>query len=299
MNPDNPEEMEADNSEVCLAMLKTFLRGEQHSVAAKSALHAILVRQDPGFYGRMAVWYHRNGEHAGHKEMFVGSLLSSDLAEHRDAGFVLLQELPPGQVARVIACLKRVHGKVPRAARTAVRLYLRQFEADPAAFDRVAVRAAKALKGLYAGLHIRPSARADAILFKNVPPADSLVFKLRKVDKCRDPAEQARLLVKYEIPFAVAISAMEKLAPAVLAALLHVMTPSEILRNLEAIERHAALQHSEVRAIVDAKLALQPVAETNRSPSRKPKTERELINEIMCTPLPVREDGGHSKLTIQ
>ena len=101
-----------------------------------------------------------------HKEVFIGNLLTSDLSAHRDAGFVLLQVLPPYQVARVVDFMKRHKGKVPRSARTAVRQYLRKREADPVFFDRAALRGRKAMKRLYAGLHLKPAARADAILFK-------------------------------------------------------------------------------------------------------------------------------------
>ena len=100
------------------------------------------------------------------------TLLTGELPEHRDAGFVLLQEFPPYQVARVVDFMKQRRGKVPRCARTAVRRYLRAREKSPALFDRAALRARKAMKHLYATLHIKPDPRAEAVLFKDAPPAD-------------------------------------------------------------------------------------------------------------------------------
>ena len=60
------------------------------------------------------------------------------------------------------------------------------------------------MKRLYAGLHIRQSDRAQAILFDNDPPADSLPFKVKQIAKASTPAEQARAIAQYQIPYRVA-----------------------------------------------------------------------------------------------
>ena len=54
-----------------------------------------MLTRDPLFYGRLATWYQANGAVRDHKEVFIAHLLVSDLPEHREAGFVLLQDLPP------------------------------------------------------------------------------------------------------------------------------------------------------------------------------------------------------------
>ena len=106
--------------------------------------------------------------------MFVAHLLTSNLTEHRDAGFVMLQEFPPYEVARVVDFMKQQQNKLPRSARTAVRRYLKARESNPALFDRAALRGRKAMKHLYASLHIKPNERANAILFRDTPPEGSL-----------------------------------------------------------------------------------------------------------------------------
>ena len=65
-------------------------------------IHQLIIELDPIFYGHLAVWYQRNGDVRDHKEVFVAHLLTSHLTEHRDAGFVMVQEFPPYQVARVV-----------------------------------------------------------------------------------------------------------------------------------------------------------------------------------------------------
>jgi hypothetical protein len=86
---------------------------------------------------------------------------------------------------------------VPRSMRTEISRYLREREADPRRFDRAVMVARKPLKRLYAGLHIQPSQRAQAILFDDEPPPDSLPFKVKQMAKAETPAEQARAIVEY------------------------------------------------------------------------------------------------------
>src|SRR2546423_8676576 len=219
-----------------LEMLNSLLTTPHRQLDEVAELHRTLVERDPLFYGHLAVWYQRHGEVRDHKEVFVGNLLTSTVAGHRGAGFVLLQTLPPYQVARVVDFVKRQRGNLPRSARTAVTRYLREREAQAAHFDAAALRARKSMKHLYAGLHIRPDARADAILFKDAPPADSLAYALKQLAKMETPLEQAQLIVERRIPYAVAVGAVRQLTPVVLVALINQMTPQETINNLKSLK---------------------------------------------------------------
>jgi hypothetical protein len=246
--------LSAAERDVRLEVLNSFLATPHRDLAAVAQLHADLLERDPLFYGRLAVWYDREGSVRDHREVFVGTLLTSPWPEHREAGFVLLQRLPPYQVARVVQLMKRHRGRVPRQARIAVVRYLRAREADPAWFDRAALRARKALRSLYAGLHVRPSERANRILFEGDPPPDSLAYQLRAIVQTEDPAEQARLVAEHQIPFPVAIGAVRALTPAVLVALIDAMTPQEVINHLALLRRRGAMDHPEVHALVAEKL---------------------------------------------
>src|SRR5689334_2954392 len=59
---------------------------------------------------------------------------------------------------------------VPRSVKTEVARYLRDREADPDWFDSTVLVARKALKRLYAVLHLQPGERAQQILFDKEPP---------------------------------------------------------------------------------------------------------------------------------
>ena len=159
----------------------------------------------------------RKGEVRDHKEMFVVNLSLSDFPGHRDVGLALLSEFPPYQVGRVVDFIKGgmvarkvtrgkrqevvsekqgVFRNVPRSMKTEIARYLREREEDPDWFDSTALQARHPLKRLYAGLHIPPSPRAQAILFDDTPPEDSRLFVLKSISRARTPADQARAIVE-------------------------------------------------------------------------------------------------------
>jgi hypothetical protein len=253
--------MNTNERDTRLDMLNSLLTTPHRDLGLVAGIHDRMRERDPIFYGHLAAWYAANGEVRDHKEVFVANLLTSELAEHRDAGFALLQRLPPYEVARVVDFMKAHRGKVPRSTRTAVTRYLRERERDPARFDRAALRARKALKHLYATLHVRPGARADAVLFKGTPPEDSLAFVVKLLARAATPTEQARMIVENRNPYAVAIGAVEKITPAVLVALVDRMSPQEVINNLGAIKARGGLDHPDLKRVVEAKIARAATAD--------------------------------------
>jgi hypothetical protein len=237
-----------------LEMLNSLLTTPHGKLEQVAEIHQLIVELDPIFYGHLAVWYQRNGDVRDHKEVFVAHLLTSNLTEHRDAGFVMLQEFPPYQVARVVDFMKQHRNKLPRSARTAVQRYLKVRESNPALFDRAALRGRKAMKHLYASLHIKPGERANAILFRDQPPVGSLADVLKQLAKAESAAEQARLIVEFKLPYAIAIGAIKQLTPTVLVALINSMTPQEVINNLKSLKARGAMDHPEVKALIDGKL---------------------------------------------
>ena len=237
-----------------LEMLNSLLTTPHRQLETVAEIHNEILSSDPLFYGRLAAWYQQNGDVRDHKEVFIGNLLASKLTEHRDAGFMFLQDFPPYEVARIVDFMKQQKNKMPRSARTAVRRYLQTREKNPNFFDRAALRSRKAMKHLYATLHIKPNPRADAILFKNNPPADSLAYALKQVANADTPAEQAQKIVEYRLPYAIAIGAVKQITPTVLVALINAMTPQEVINNLKSLKARGVMEHPEVKALIDEKL---------------------------------------------
>ncbi|HZT42525.1 MAG TPA: hypothetical protein VFA07_10045 [Chthonomonadaceae bacterium] len=246
--------MRIDERDLRLEILNSLLTTPHRELEKVAEVHRQMSGRDPLFYGHLAVWYQRNGDVRDHKEVFIGNLLVSDVPEHREAGFMLLQELPPYQVMRVVDFMKRNLGKAPRSARTAVARYLREREKNPAFFDRAALRNRKAMKHLYATLHIKPGERADRVLFKEAPPEDSVVFALKMLAKAETPVEQAQIIVEHAIPYTVAIGAIRQVTPTVLVALIDAMTPQEVINHLKALQARGAMSHPEVKALIESKL---------------------------------------------
>jgi hypothetical protein len=254
-----------------LGILNTLLTTPHRQLDDVWLVHADLVRQDPRFYVRLAAWYADHGDVRDHQEVFIITLVLSDFPGHRDVGLALLRALPPYQVVRVVdfisgrtqrarggdgAALAR-HGlfrSVPRCVRTEVARYLREREADADWFDSSVLVARKAVKRLYALLHVAPSPRAQQVLFDDRPPPGSRLFALRRLARATSPEEQARAVVEHAIPYRVAASVVRNLTPVVLAALVERMSAQEVINNLAALERRGALAEPALKALVERKL---------------------------------------------
>lgn len=143
---------------------------------------------------------------------------------------------------------------LPTALRTELRRYLRERERNPEGFDSAVLTARKALKRLYAGLRIQPSERAKQILFFDRPPDGSVLRQLKLLAKATTAEEAATILSEYRIPYRVAISNIKQFTPALLAAVIGSMTPSEVLGNLAALKERGVLDNADLKTLVDTKL---------------------------------------------
>jgi len=269
--------MATTEQDLRLKLLNTLLTTPHRDLRAVHPVHQEILTQDPRFYVQLAAWYSDEGEVRDHKEMFVVNLSLSDFPGHRDVGLALLREMPPYQVGRVVDFIKGkdvtrivkrdgrseavpekqgLFRNVPRSMRTEIVRYLREREGEPEWFDSSVLQARKALKRLYAGLHIPPADRVQAVLFDESPPADSRLFALKAIAGAQTPAEQARAIVDNKIPYRVASSVIKHLTPAVMVALVHQMTPQELINNLGSLKRHGAMDNPELKALIEEKIEL-------------------------------------------
>jgi hypothetical protein len=143
---------------------------------------------------------------------------------------------------------------IPRSLKTEVVRYLREREANPDWFDATALTARKTLKRLYALLHVKPSPRAQAILFDERPPEGSKLAGLKELARAEAPDEQAALIRKHDVPFRVAMGLVKAMTPKVLSALVGRMSPQEVINNLALLTKHGAFADAGVKALVDGKL---------------------------------------------
>ncbi len=250
-----------------LELMNTLLKTPHRQLDALAPLHMEMVRKDPLFYVRLAAWYAEEGDVRDHKEMFIIVLALSDFDGHRDVGLALLRQLPPYEVVRVVDFIHGTretrgeqvieHGlgrNLPRSLRTEVERYLRQREAAPEWFDSTVLVARKALKRLYALLHIAPGKRAQKILFDDNPPLDSRVAGLKRLAKASTAEEQAHAIVEAKIPFRIALSVLQEITPKTMEALIERMSPQELINSLGLLQRRGALADPNLKAMIDLKL---------------------------------------------
>jgi hypothetical protein len=246
--------MEQTETDVRLGILNSFLTTPHRKLAELAPLHTDALARDPLFYAHLAPWYFARGEVRDHKVLFVAHLATSEYPEFRGAAWMLLQSLAPYEVARVLDHATKECKKVPRSLRTAIAHYLSTREQNEKQFDGAVLRARAAMKHLYASLHIHPSPRAQAILFDGLPPEGSPQAALKKLAKTEDSTEQARLILAHSIPYPTAIAAVKSVTPALLVALVEAMTPQEVINSMGMLKRRGALDHPDLKKLIDGKL---------------------------------------------
>jgi hypothetical protein len=275
-----------------LALLNSLLMTPHRQLAQIRPVHQDIVAKDPRFYVRLGAWYADHGDVRDHKEMFIITLILSDFEGHRDVGLAMLRGLPPYEVVRVLDFIhgrkttKKVRAPAakggkrrkkpaeaksdmptqtvvedfglfrnpPRALKTEITRYLREREADAEWFDGSVLVARKAIKRLYALLHVKPGARAQQILFDENPPADSRLAALKKLARAKTPVEQARTIIDHRIPYRVAATVVHQMTPTVMLALIDVMSPQELINNLAALKRRGAMDNPDLKSLIEQKL---------------------------------------------
>jgi hypothetical protein len=169
------------------------------------------------------------------------------MGDRRDAG--------TNRTAEANVVKKGLGKTLPRSMRTEIERYLREREADAGWFDECVLQARRAMKRMYALLHIKPSERAQQILFEENPPPDSKLFALRQLSRSSKPADQAHVIAEHRIPYRVAASVIKKMTPSVVAALIDVMTPQEVINNMGSLRRRGVFDNSDLKTLVEEKLA--------------------------------------------
>lgn len=84
-------------------MFRTILQTPHRKVDELLHVHKTQFDRDPNFYGHLAVYAVLQGHCAVRdvNEVFIANMLASQYSEHQEAGYVMFQDLPPYQAARV------------------------------------------------------------------------------------------------------------------------------------------------------------------------------------------------------
>ena len=144
--------------------------------------------------------------------------------------------------------------QLPRSVKTEIQRYLKDREADNAWFDTCVLTARKYMKRLYVLSATKPSERAQAILFDDKPPEDSSAAMVKELAKAVDPVEQAKIIVANRVPYRVAATVITAMSPPVIAALIEVMTPQELINNIGSLTKRGAMENEDLKGLISAKL---------------------------------------------
>jgi len=272
--------------DVRVRMLNAFLTCPHRDMDSIKPVHEDLRAQDPVFYAHLAAWYEIHGELRDHKEMFKAMLLTDPFSDNREIGLALLRNAPPYEKRKILGTIKgrvvklrhktgakvkirkgrsvdavRIENKTigllknpPSAMKTEIKQYLRWLEQDDKRFDETALRFSSDLKSLYASMRIKPSDRADKILFKGEYPEDSSLNVLAQIANAKKPEDAARLIVENKIGYTTAVGLIKKVTPTILVALINNMSAQELINNIASLEERGATDNDDIKKLIESKL---------------------------------------------
>jgi hypothetical protein len=196
--------------------------------------------QDPDFYSHLIAWNQKNGQVRDSKiALPVIALAESRILadkEWKDNALAHLAQLDPRNLVKAVRLAKSVQAR--GGVRKVVEAYLRAREANWPWWERAALSHRESMKELYALCHVKPSAMADLILFKNQPPVGTIFDKVRKL-KTMTATEIAGTILTEKIPFLVAMGALGARVKEtdVAMAIINQMSATELVTNTKLLER--------------------------------------------------------------
>jgi len=235
-------------------LVQSLLRCPHTDLTQTVPVFSEALEQDPLFAGKCfyALTLDEFNRIRDLEEAGIAFLLTSQYPEHRTAGRCLFQDLEPYRASRASRFVRR-DLKPNRQAKAAVLSYLRAIESDKKRFDGAVRVARKQLHQMYESYHVKPSQRAQSIIFdRKIPEGDVDVVKLLR--DAKGPEEQARLIVEHRIPYRLATSTLKAMTPAIWVALIEVMSPTEAVNARASVEKSGILGDDRIRKLYESKI---------------------------------------------
>jgi hypothetical protein len=223
------------------------------------------VLQEGEFYQHMLSWDRTHGQIRDSKVALpvIGLAFEKD-EELLDNSFAHIALLGPRELARAyrFGLEIRLPGKM-RQLRRLVEDYLHQKEQDKG-WDHLAIQHRGTLKELYSLAHAKPEKeRTNVVLYgrnfdkTKAPLPKGSVFEVVANLKNMSPTEAAGSIMKYRIPFLIAMGALGAKAkePDLVQALIQAMSPTELTTNVKMLEKLGLKTNPALRGAFDAALA--------------------------------------------
>lgn len=248
-----------------------------------------LMNDDPYFTGRALVHIFKTSKIRDQQDCAIIVLLqSSPEYGFRDAGSALfaldfaktknsqgMKSLPPYRLFRIWDYIhgnevildngkqKRIKRQTPgpkvySRMKNLMTRYINFLDADIGRFDGVSELNKSELKYVYTTYGLRPSERAQAILFDNDPPADSKAGIIKEVAKLAESGKVVDAAIKgieNNISYIVLQSIVPKSEPAVAIAMVEAMTSQQAANSIGWVEKSGILQIDEVKQVFTDKVS--------------------------------------------
>lgn len=215
-----------------------------------------------------------------HRQIFLAHLLTAKNQDLRKTGIKLLKHCSINDLSSVINYCKRIHNKFPRSARTAIKKYIKDLESNEEKFDSNLIYNKNKLRSVYSSLHIKPSERADNILFKNIVPENSLAQGIKILRTSFSSDTIYSIIEKYKIP---AISAVEnikffsyRLAEKIIANI----SPEELAACYPILKQKGVTKNEDLLFSIIEKIKHIPQKQTNKPIRRILRKPSKNINEL-------------------
>ena len=231
------------------------------------------VLQEGEFYQHMLAWDRTHGQIRDSKVALpvIGLAFEKD-AELVDNSFAHIALLGPRELARAyrFGLEIRLPGKM-RQLRRLVESYLHEKEQDKG-WDHLAIQHRGTLKELYSLAHAKPEKeRTNVVLYgrnfdkTKAPLPKGSVFEVVANLKNMSPTEAAGSIMKYRIPFLIAMGALGAKAkePDLVLALIGAMSATELTTNVKMLEKLGLKTNPALRGAFDAALAKAATSKKN------------------------------------
>lgn len=222
-------------------------------------------REDPEFFAHLVAWNAKKGQVRDAQVALPlvaldGLLSDNGAAELRENSLAHLAKLSPRDLLRGLRFAKnqKLNGRRQAIPKLVAR-YLHNLESNAGKWERTAVQHRRTLHELYALAHVKPQLGwAYRVLFNEDENGVKMtqpigVFSVIANLKNLDGLEAAGEVINRRLPFLIAAPALGKKLqdPAILAALIDRMTPSELTIHMKMLEKLGVRKNPVLRATLE------------------------------------------------
>lgn len=222
---------------------------------------------DPNLFAHFISWNRQKSEVRDGKVAFpVIAMRGAVDPEHQENAVAHILSLGPRELHRAVlfnknfpqdtqfTAVRRGNGVVPgcgRLLKGGMKTWFFMLENNRNRWDRAVLSNRKAMLGLYTMFHRRPRHWVQAILFDKNYPSDSIFAAVRNL-KNMSPQEAAGTILKFRIPFQVAVGACPTIKDdTVLLALMEGMTGNEVINSTGMLRKLGVFDNPVLKAAYD------------------------------------------------